>query len=103
MFFFIKNLLKPNTDVVTSAHVQSFQPDDQLISERDKMSDAVLLFQYTMAQGPFLPMVPPPPALPPENPPLPEGTSDEESEYESGDDEDKERSGKWPYWRNILI
>ncbi|XP_053478212.1 RNA-binding region-containing protein 3 [Ictalurus furcatus] len=46
---------------------------------------------YTMAHGPFLPMVPPPPALPPENPPLPEGTSDEESEYESGDDEDKER------------
>ncbi|KAB5587227.1 hypothetical protein PHYPO_G00010700 [Pangasianodon hypophthalmus] len=48
---------------------------------------------YTMAHGPLPPMVPPPPALPPENPPLPEGTSDEEeeSEYESGDDEDKER------------
>ncbi|KAG7336415.1 hypothetical protein KOW79_001108 [Hemibagrus wyckioides] len=46
---------------------------------------------YTMPHDPSPLMVPPPPTLPPENPPLPEGTSDEESEYESGDDEDKER------------
>ncbi|TSU75978.1 RNA-binding protein 40 [Bagarius yarrelli] len=46
---------------------------------------------YTVTHGPLHLMVPPPPMLPPENPPLPKGTSDEESEYESGDDEDKER------------
>ncbi|XP_027016549.1 RNA-binding region-containing protein 3 [Tachysurus fulvidraco] len=49
---------------------------------------------YTMAHDWLPHMVPPPPVFPPENPPLPEGTSDEEqeSEYESGDDdEDKER------------
>lgn len=52
----------------------------------------MLLFQYTMAYDPMPLLVPPPPTLPPENPPLPKGTSDDESEYESEDDEDKERS-----------
>ncbi|MCJ8729023.1 hypothetical protein PDJAM_G00011470 [Pangasius djambal] len=65
---------------------------------REEKEDLLVYFgassvRYTMAHGPLPPMLPPPPALPPENPPLPEGTSDEEeeSEYESGDDEDKER------------
>ncbi|XP_016134550.1 RNA-binding protein 40-like [Sinocyclocheilus grahami] len=48
---------------------------------------------FEMPPGPLLPM---PPPFPPENPPLPEheegvSGSEEESEYESGDEEDKER------------
>uniref|UniRef100_A0A8C2GJ91 RNA-binding region (RNP1, RRM) containing 3 n=1 Tax=Cyprinus carpio TaxID=7962 RepID=A0A8C2GJ91_CYPCA len=48
---------------------------------------------FEMPAGPLLPMLPP---LPPENPPLPEheeraSGSEEEYEYESGDEEDKER------------
>ncbi|XP_062848074.1 RNA-binding region-containing protein 3 isoform X2 [Trichomycterus rosablanca] len=47
---------------------------------------------FEIAHSPFPHMVPLPPTLPPENPPLPVGDSgDEESEYESEDDEDKER------------
>lgn len=50
-------------------------------------------FQFEMPPGPLPPM---PPPFPPENPPLPEheegaSGSEEESEYESGDEEDKER------------
>ncbi|KAL7887728.1 hypothetical protein AOLI_G00054490 [Acnodon oligacanthus] len=49
---------------------------------------------FEMAHGPLPPLMPLPPPFPPENPPLPEGAGEspsEESEYESGDDEDKER------------
>ncbi|KAG9276795.1 RNA-binding protein 40 [Astyanax mexicanus] len=49
---------------------------------------------FEMAHGPLPLLVPLPPPFPPENPPLPQGTGgsdSEESEYESGDDEDKER------------
>lgn len=55
---------------------------------------------YCFLQFELLPLVPPipmPPPLPPNYPPLPEEemelSSEEESEYESGDDEDKERWG----------
>ncbi|XP_056155621.1 RNA-binding region-containing protein 3 [Lampris incognitus] len=48
-----------------------------------------------MFEQPPVPPVPMPPPLPPENPPLPEEemelSSEEESEYESGDDEDTKR------------
>ncbi|XP_056306518.1 RNA-binding region-containing protein 3 [Danio aesculapii] len=46
------------------------------------------MFQFEMPSGPL------PPPFPPENPPLPEhdeSGSEEESEYESGDEEEKER------------
>ncbi len=55
---------------------------------------------YCFLQFEYLPPAPPipmPPPFPPDNPPLPaeemDLSSEEESEYESGDDEDKERWG----------
>lgn len=72
----------------------------QFVESRDICNITCLLFVFFVVVVQFdsrlpIPPMPMPPPFPPDFPPLPEEemelSSGEESEYESGDDEDKER------------